>query len=78
MAMSGLRKSMGSKVMKRYVVIGFDIRGHYVIGKVFEDTNAAKEYFHYLNNELVGKIIGGEHHHLEYAEMYEMDYDPMK
>jgi hypothetical protein len=30
-------------VMKRYVDIGFDNRGHYVNGKVLEDIYAANE-----------------------------------
>lgn len=46
--------------MKRYVVIGFDNRGHFVVGKVFEDMNAANEYLHLLNHEWTGKMIGEE------------------
>ncbi|MFB9986882.1 hypothetical protein [Bacillus benzoevorans] len=64
--------------MKRYVVIGFDIREHIVIGKVFEDIEEANEYLQYLNNEMIGKVIEEEHRLLEYAEMHEMDYVPLK
>lgn len=32
--------------MKRYVVIGFDIREHIVTGKVFEDMVAANHYLY--------------------------------
>ena len=62
--------------MKRYVVIGFDIRGHYLIGKVFEDKNAANEYFPYLNDDLTGNMIGEELRYLDYV--YERDYIPIK
>ena len=64
--------------MKKYVVIGFDSRGHYVIGKVFEDKNAANEYLRYLNHELSGKMVGEELRILDYVELYEMDYVPTK
>ena len=63
--------------MKRYVVIGLDIRDHIVIGKVFEDTKEANKYYKYLNTEMVGKIIGNENRHLEYADIFEMDYIPI-
>mgnify|MGYP006899963557 FL=1 len=75
MAMSGLWKGMGTR-MKRYVVIDFDARGHYVTGKVFEDKNRANEYFRYLNNELIGRMIGEGLRILDYVELYEMDYVP--
>lgn len=62
--------------MKKYVVIGFDHRGHFVIGKVFEDKITANKYFHHLNDELTGKMIGEELRSLDYVEIYEMDYIP--
>lgn len=68
---------MGTGV-KSYAVIGFDSRGHYVIGKVFEDKKAANKYFRYLNSELVGKMTGEELRYLDYVELYEMDYVPAK
>ncbi|MGY0694078.1 hypothetical protein ACW2QC_15070 [Virgibacillus sp. FSP13] len=64
------------KAMKKYVVIGFDSRGHYVVGKVFEELDAANEYFRYLTDELTGKLIGEELRSLDYVELYEMDYVP--
>lgn len=60
--------------MKRYVVIGFDIREHIVDGKIFEDIEEANKYLKYLNTEMVGKIVGKENRQLEYAEIFEMDY----
>ncbi|MDR4887521.1 hypothetical protein RGU12_08090 [Fredinandcohnia sp. QZ13] len=75
--MSRLQRGMGAG-MKRYVVIGYDNRGHYVIGKVFEDIDTAKEYYRYLDHELTGKLIGEELRSLDYIELYEMDYVPSK
>lgn len=77
MAVSRLRDGVGAD-MKKFVVIGFDSRGHYVIGKVFEDKKAANEYFRYLNDELMGKMIGEELRSLDYVELFEMDYVPTK
>ncbi|WP_269144265.1 hypothetical protein [Cerasibacillus terrae] len=37
--------------MKRFGVIGFDIRGYYLTGKVFKDKNATNEYFRFLNDK---------------------------
>ncbi len=64
--------------MKSHVVIGFDARDHIVIGKVFEDLSAANEYHHYLNTKMIGKVIGKENHQLNYADIFEMDYVPIR
>lgn len=69
---------MGTEGMKRHVVIGFDARDHVVIGKVFEDFKEAKEYLNYLNTEKIGQIIGRENRPLEYTDIFEMDYIPLK
>lgn len=66
---------MGAGV-KRYVIIGFDIREHIATGKIFEDSEEANKYLQYLNTEMNGKIIGSENRLLEYAEIYEMGYVP--
>ena len=71
-------KANGGNYMKSHVVIGFDARDHIVIGKVFEDLSAANEYHHYLNREMIGKVIGRENRQLDYAEVFEMDYVPIK
>jgi hypothetical protein len=69
---------MRAIVMKKYVVIGFDIRKHIVTGKVFEDIEEANEYLLFLYAKIIGKIIGKENHLLEYADIFEMDYVPKK
>lgn len=60
--------------MTSYVVIGFDVRGHIAVGKAFEDIDEANIYLKYLNKKMVGKMVGSENRHLEYAELFEMDY----
>lgn len=62
--------------VNRFVVIGFDVRDHIVVGKIFEDIEEANKYLEYLYTEMIGKIIGKEHYFLEYAEIFEMDYVP--
>lgn len=62
--------------MKRYAVIGFDIRKHIVIGKVFEDREEANEYLLDLYSDIIGKILGIKHTDLEDADIFEMDYVP--
>ena len=74
----GMQKGMGTEVMKRHVVIGFDARDHVAIGIVFEDFKEAKEYLNYLNTEKIGQIIGQENRLLEYTDIFEMDYIPLK
>ncbi|GIO22304.1 hypothetical protein [Oceanobacillus sp. J11TS1] len=64
--------------MKCYVVIGFDARNHIVTSKVFEDLSEANEYFHDLYAEMIGRIIGRESCKLDYADIIEMDYVPIK
>ena len=71
-------KANGGNYMKSHVVIGFDARDHIVIGKVFEDLSAANEYHHYLNTEMIGKVIGTKNRQLDYADLFEMDYVPIK
>lgn len=60
------------------MVIGFDARDHIVIGKVFEDLSEANEYHHYLYTEMVGKLLGRENRQLDYADIFKMDYVPIK
>lgn len=78
MAMLELQRRMGALVVKKYVVIGFDIREHIAIGKVFEDVEEANKYLQHLNAEMIGKMIGNENRQLEYADIFEMDYVPLK
>lgn len=47
-------------VVKRYAVIGFDIREHIFIGKIFEDVEEANKYLQHLNTKKIGKMLRNE------------------
>jgi hypothetical protein len=60
---------------KGFLVMAQDIRGHFVIGKVFIDKEKAKKYEEYLKEIGCSKPMGEESRYIDIVETFEVEIE---